>query len=104
MTVCDGQWLMAASLVLVRQMPGSAKGVVFLTIEDKTGVADVVVWPKLFERSCRVLLGSSMLAINGRLSLLGSVVEFDDGGGGSAWKLDNGPWWEYTFLGKLSIL
>ena len=73
-TARDGQWLMAADLVLVRKMPGSAKGVVFVTIEDETGVANVVVWPKLFERSRRVLLGSSMLAINGRIQREGEVV------------------------------
>ncbi|MBP1847354.1 error-prone DNA polymerase [Rhizobium petrolearium] len=74
MTARDGQWLMAAGLVLVRQMPGSAKGVVFVTIEDETGVANVVVWPKLFERSRRILLGSSMLAINSRIQREGEVV------------------------------
>ncbi|OWK23136.1 hypothetical protein AJ87_41490 [Rhizobium yanglingense] len=62
MAARDGQWLMAAGLVLVRQRPGSAKGVMFITIEDETGVANVVVWPKLFERSRRVVLGASMMA------------------------------------------
>ncbi len=45
----DGRWLKAAGLVLVRQRPGSAKGVMFITIEDETGVANLVVWPKVFE-------------------------------------------------------
>lgn len=70
----DGQWLMAAGLVLVRQRPGSAKGVMFITIEDETGVANIVVWPKLFERSRRVVLGASMMAINGRIQREGDVV------------------------------
>ncbi|MBP2490852.1 error-prone DNA polymerase [Rhizobium leguminosarum] len=70
----DGRWLMTAGLVLVRQMPGSAKGVMFLTIEDETGPANVVVWPKLFERRRRVVLGSSMMAINGRIQREGEVV------------------------------
>ncbi len=70
----DGQWLMAAGLVLVRQRPGSAKGVMFITMEDETGVANVVVWPKLFERSRRVVLGASMMAINGRIQREGDVV------------------------------
>jgi error-prone DNA polymerase len=70
----DGQWLMAAGLVLVRQRPGSAKGVMFITIEDETGVANVVVWPKLFERSRRVVLGASMIAVNGRIQREGDVV------------------------------
>ncbi|NNH57210.1 error-prone DNA polymerase [Rhizobium laguerreae] len=74
MTARDGRWLMTAGLVLVRQMPGSAKGVMFLTIEDETGPANVVVWPKLFERRRRVVLGSSMMAINGRIQREGEVV------------------------------
>ncbi|MBY5711856.1 error-prone DNA polymerase [Rhizobium leguminosarum] len=74
MSARDGRWLMTAGLVLVRQMPGSAKGVMFLTIEDETGPANVVVWPKLFERRRRVVLGSSMMAINGRIQREGEVV------------------------------
>ncbi|TCU13883.1 error-prone DNA polymerase [Rhizobium laguerreae] len=74
MSARDGRWLMTAGLVLVRQMPGSAKGVMFLTIEDETGPANVVVWPKLFERRRRVVLGSSMMAINGRIQREGDVV------------------------------
>ncbi|OWK23172.1 hypothetical protein AJ87_41905 [Rhizobium yanglingense] len=46
----------------------------FLTIEDETGPANVVVWPKLFERRRRVVLGSSMMAINGRIQREGDVV------------------------------
>ncbi|MBB3747200.1 error-prone DNA polymerase [Rhizobium sp. BK591] len=70
----DGRWLMTAGLVLVRQKPGSAKGVMFLTVEDETGPANVVVWPSLFERRRRVVLGSSMMAINGRIQREGDVV------------------------------
>lgn len=70
----DGRWLMTAGLVLVRQKPGSAKGVMFMTIEDETGVANVVVWPSLFEKQRRVVLGSSMMAINGKIQREGGVV------------------------------
>jgi len=70
----DGRWLMTAGLVLVRQRPGSAKGVMFLTIEDETGPANAVVWPTLFERRRRVLLGASLMAINGRIQREGEVV------------------------------
>lgn len=70
----DGRWLMTAGPVLVRQKPGSAKGVMFLTIEDETGPANVVVWPKLFDRRRRVVLGSSMMAINGLIQREGDVV------------------------------
>jgi error-prone DNA polymerase len=74
MNARDSRWLMAAGLVLVRQMPGSAKGVMFITIEDETGPANIVVWPSLFEKRRRVVLGSSMMAINGRIQREGDVV------------------------------
>ena len=74
MNACDGRWLMTAGLVLVRQKPGSAKGVMFITIEDETGPANVVVWPSLFEKRRQVVLGSSMMAINGRIQREGDVV------------------------------
>jgi error-prone DNA polymerase len=74
MSARDGQWLMAAGLVLVRQRPGSAKGVIFMTVEDETGIANVVIWPKLFERSRPTALGASMIAINGRIQREGDVV------------------------------
>ncbi|MDE8761989.1 MULTISPECIES: error-prone DNA polymerase [Rhizobium] len=74
MNARDGRWLMAAGLVLVRQMPGSAKGVMFITIEDETGPANIVVWPSLFEKRRRIVLGSSMMAINGRIQREGEVV------------------------------
>ncbi|KAA0587419.1 hypothetical protein HUE56_08260 (plasmid) [Azospirillum oryzae] len=47
-------------LVLVRQRPGSANGVLFLTLEDETGVANIIVWKKLFEQRRRIILGASM--------------------------------------------
>ena len=46
MAARDGRWLEAAGLVLVRQRPGSAKGVLFITLEDETGIANLVVWPQ----------------------------------------------------------
>ncbi|MFW2231656.1 DNA polymerase III subunit alpha [Rhizobium leguminosarum] len=74
MNARDGRWLMTAGLVLVRQKPGSAKGVMFITIEDETGAANLVVWPSLFEKRRRVVLGSSMMAINGKIQREGDVV------------------------------
>lgn len=74
MSARDGRWVYTAGLVLVRQKPGSAKGVMFLTIEDETGPANVVVWPSLFEKRRRVVLGASMMAINGRIQREGEVV------------------------------
>jgi error-prone DNA polymerase len=74
MSARDGRWVYTAGLVLVRQKPGSAKGVMFITIEDETGPANIVVWPSLFEKRRRVVLGSSMMAINGRIQREGDVV------------------------------
>ena len=70
----DGRWLETAGLVLVRQMPGSAKGVVFITIEDETGIANLVIWPKLYERQRRVILSAGMMAVHGRIQREGEVV------------------------------
>jgi error-prone DNA polymerase len=54
-------------VVLVRQRPGSAKGVVFLTLEDETGVINLVVWPDVFERLRPVVMGARMLLARGRI-------------------------------------
>jgi error-prone DNA polymerase len=54
-----------AGVVLVRQRPGSAKGVCFMTIEDETGVANVVVWPKVFEQFRPVIMGARMVLVRG---------------------------------------
>ena len=70
----DGKSLKVAGLVLVRQRPGSAKGVMFITIEDETGVANLVVWEKVFEKHRRTVLTGSMLKIDGRVQREGEVV------------------------------
>jgi error-prone DNA polymerase len=70
----DGRWLEAAGIVLVRQRPGSAKGVIFVTIEDETGIANLVVWPKLFEESRRTIMAASMLSVRGGIQREGDVV------------------------------
>lgn len=70
----DGRWLEAAGLVLVRQRPGSAKGVMFVTMEDETGAANIVVWVKVFEKFRRTLLSASMLGVYGRIQREGEVV------------------------------
>lgn len=74
MTVPDGKWLTTAGLVLVRQKPGSAKGVMFITIEDETGVANLVIWPSLYERQRRIILAAGMIAVQGRIQREGEVV------------------------------
>jgi len=70
----DGRWVNVAGLVLVRQRPGSAKGVMFITLEDETTVANLVVWSKVFEKYRRTVLGSGMLGVKGRVQREGEVV------------------------------
>jgi error-prone DNA polymerase len=70
----DGRWLQTAGLVLVRQMPGSAKGVMFITIEDETGIANLVIWSTLYEKQRRVILSAGMLGVHGRIQREGEVV------------------------------
>jgi error-prone DNA polymerase len=70
----DGRRLDAAGLVLVRQRPGSAEGVVFLTLEDESGVLNVIIWKDIFEKYRRVVLAGQMLGIKGRLQKEGEVV------------------------------
>jgi error-prone DNA polymerase len=70
----DKSWLEAAGIVLVRQRPGSAKGVMFITLEDETGIANLVVWPKVFEKHRRTILGAGMFAVKGNIQREGEVV------------------------------
>lgn len=70
----DGKRLVVAGLVLVRQRPGSAEGVVFMTLEDETANMNVIIWPDLFDANRRVALGGQMLAVTGMLQKEGEVV------------------------------
>ncbi len=63
----DGAFVSVAGVVLVRQRPGSAKGVVFMTLEDETGVANAVVWPKTLERFRKVVMAARLIVIHGRI-------------------------------------
>ena len=63
-----------SGLVLVRQRPGSASGTVFLTLEDETGVANIIVWPKMFERWRPVVIGARFMSVTGRLQSESGVV------------------------------
>ncbi|HSD91995.1 MAG TPA: error-prone DNA polymerase [Methyloceanibacter sp.] len=63
----DGMWVNVAGVVLVRQRPGSAQGVVFMTIEDETGVANSVIWPKVLERMRKVVMGARLVVVHGRV-------------------------------------
>jgi error-prone DNA polymerase len=70
----DGRWLETAGIVLVRQRPGSAKGVIFITLEDESGVANLVVWSQVFENNRRTVLSAGMIAVRGRVQREGEVV------------------------------
>ncbi|APG47154.1 error-prone DNA polymerase [Phaeobacter porticola] len=61
-------------LVITRQRPGTASGVIFLTLEDETGVSNVVVWPKTYERFRRIVMGARLLRVRGYLQREGIVV------------------------------
>ncbi len=63
----DGAAARVAGVVLVRQRPGSADGVVFATIEDETGIANVVIWPSTIERYRREVMGAALLLVTGRI-------------------------------------
>jgi error-prone DNA polymerase len=63
----DRQRVRCAGVVLVRQRPGSAKGVVFMTLEDETGIANVVVWPKVMERFRKEVMGARLVLVEGTI-------------------------------------
>ena len=63
-----------AGLVLVRQRPGTASGVVFVTIEDECGIANLVVWPRVFDAHRRIVMGSRLLGVRGRVQREGLVI------------------------------
>jgi error-prone DNA polymerase len=66
--------LTVAGIVLIRQRPGTAKGVVFVTLEDETGISNVIVWRDVFEANRKVAMTSRFLAVRGRLQREGLVV------------------------------
>ncbi|MDP1730371.1 MAG: error-prone DNA polymerase [Devosia sp.] len=70
----NGVFVETAGLVLVRQRPGTAGGVIFSTLEDETGVANIIIWSKVFEKHRRVVLGSRLLAVKGQLQREGLVT------------------------------
>jgi error-prone DNA polymerase len=63
----DGAKVSVAGVVLVRQRPGSAQGVVFMTIEDETGIANSVIWPNVLERERKVVMGARLVVVHGRV-------------------------------------
>ncbi len=70
----EGRRVTVPGIVLVRQKPGSAKGIMFITIEDETGIANLVLWPSLFEKQRRLVLSAGMIACRGRVQREGIVI------------------------------
>ena len=63
----NGARVTVAGLVILRQRPGTANGVIFITLEDETGVVNVIVWRKLYEKFRRAVIAGRMLRVTGRL-------------------------------------
>src|SRR3546814_13886085 len=74
----DGRNIEVAGVILVRQRPGSAKGVLFVTIEDETGIANGILWPDRFEIYRRQVMSASMIAMRGRLQKEGEVIRSEE--------------------------
>jgi error-prone DNA polymerase len=70
----NGERVRVSGLVLVRQRPGTASGVIFMTLEDETGIANIVVWPKLFEQYRREVLGGRLVAVDGPVQSESGVI------------------------------
>ncbi len=72
--ISSDQRVTVAGLVLVRQRPGSANGVIFMTLEDETGIANTIVWPKTFETFRPAVLGARLISVTGKLQNESGVI------------------------------
>ncbi|WP_068875986.1 MULTISPECIES: error-prone DNA polymerase [unclassified Phenylobacterium] len=70
----DRRRMSVAGLVTVRQRPGTAKGVVFMTLEDETGIANIVVWKDTFDKHRRTVMTSAFLIVHGQVQRAGDVI------------------------------
>jgi error-prone DNA polymerase len=70
----DGRRVEIAGLVLVRQRPGTASGVIFMTLEDETGIANAVIWSSVFEQFRRIVMTGRMIAVRGLVQKDGRVI------------------------------
>jgi error-prone DNA polymerase len=70
----NGAAVSVAGVVLVRQRPGSAKGVVFLTLEDEFAVCNAVIWPQVLETHRAVVMGARLMLIRGRVQKTGEII------------------------------
>ncbi|MEJ7677091.1 MAG: OB-fold nucleic acid binding domain-containing protein [Segetibacter sp.] len=73
-TAKDGQPVKVAGLVLLRQRPETAGGICFMTIEDETGVANLVIFPNLFDEYRKEILQSKLIMAEGQLQVQGEVI------------------------------
>jgi len=73
-TARSGRAVTLAGLVLMRQRPGSAKGTMFITLEDETGIANLIVWPRVYEANRRLILTAGLIGVRGRVQRQGLVV------------------------------
>ncbi|MFC3678454.1 error-prone DNA polymerase [Ferrovibrio xuzhouensis] len=74
MTLPDGKKVRVGGLVLVRQRPGTASGVIFATIEDETGTANIIIWPRTFEAYRKQVLAARLMIVEGKLQREGIVI------------------------------
>jgi len=79
----SGERVAVSGLVTIRQRPGSANGVIFMTIEDETSVANIIVWPKTFERFRPIILGARYVAVSGELQQESGVIHV------VAWRIED---------------
>ncbi|NNE21576.1 MAG: error-prone DNA polymerase [Rhizobiales bacterium] len=70
----DGDYVTVAGVVLVRQRPGSAKGVVFITLEDEFSVCNIVVWPKVLETHRAIVMGARLMQVRGRIQRIDDII------------------------------
>ncbi|HUF86607.1 MAG TPA: error-prone DNA polymerase [Thermohalobaculum sp.] len=79
----DGARIAASGLVITRQRPGTASGVIFMTLEDETGVINAIVWPKTYERFRRAVIAGRLLRVTGKLQREGAVAHL------IAWRIED---------------
>jgi DNA polymerase III alpha subunit len=70
----NGRRVTVAGLVLIRQRPGTANGVIFMTLEDETDIANIIVWPKTFEAFRPTVLGARLVAVTGKVQSESGVI------------------------------
>ncbi|MDB5112436.1 MAG: dnaE, partial [Mucilaginibacter sp.] len=73
-TMKDGNAVKVSGLITVRQRPGTAKGILFMTLEDETGAANIVVWEKLFDQYRKEIIQSRLFMVEGKLQIEGEVI------------------------------